>query len=158
MTRLPTFPRWFIVLLTLVLCAAFSFGAPSKRSKRVPSRSANKKVVAKTKSAASVVKKVKSTSIAKSSATRVSKAKTTSTRRHARTRRTSRSKVKRGRVVSAKATGFVAGGPWLEPTFADSTSGDNIEGEDLTVRRAAVEALGPLTDRWSLPIRRPGES
>jgi penicillin-binding protein 2 len=33
--------------------------------------------------------------------------------------------------------------PWKEPTFADSTSGDFIDGEDLTVRRAAVEALGP---------------
>jgi len=45
---------------------------------------------------------------------------------------------KRGRE-----TRFVTGGPWLEPTFADSTVGDNVEGEDLTVRRAAVEALGP---------------
>lgn len=33
--------------------------------------------------------------------------------------------------------------PWKEPTFADSTEGDNIDGEDLVVRRAAVEALGP---------------
>jgi penicillin-binding protein 2 len=33
--------------------------------------------------------------------------------------------------------------PWTEPTFADSTIGDNIDGEDLMVRRAAVEALGP---------------
>lgn len=32
---------------------------------------------------------------------------------------------------------------WMEPTFADSTMGDRIEGEDLIVRRAAVEALGP---------------
>lgn len=38
---------------------------------------------------------------------------------------------------------YVTGGPWLEPTFADSTVGDNVDGEDLTVRRAAVEALGP---------------
>jgi len=34
--------------------------------------------------------------------------------------------------------------PWKEPTYADSTVGDNIDGEDLVVRRAAVEALGPL--------------
>ena len=34
--------------------------------------------------------------------------------------------------------------PWKEPTFADSTDGDYIDGEDLTVRRAAVEALGPF--------------
>jgi cell division protein FtsI/penicillin-binding protein 2 len=33
---------------------------------------------------------------------------------------------------------------WKEPTYADSTIGDNIDGEDLVVRRAAVEALGPL--------------
>jgi len=33
--------------------------------------------------------------------------------------------------------------PWTEPTYSDSTAGDNVEGEDPTVRRAAVEALGP---------------
>jgi penicillin-binding protein 2 len=32
---------------------------------------------------------------------------------------------------------------WDEPTFKDSTDGDAIEGEDLEVRKAAVEALGP---------------
>lgn len=32
---------------------------------------------------------------------------------------------------------------WDEPTYANSTNGDNLDGEDLVVRRAAVEALGP---------------
>jgi penicillin-binding protein 2 len=32
---------------------------------------------------------------------------------------------------------------WTEPTFADSTNGDRVDGEDLIVRRAAVQALGP---------------
>lgn len=32
--------------------------------------------------------------------------------------------------------------PWITPTYADSTLGDKIDGEDLTVRRAAVSALG----------------
>lgn len=32
--------------------------------------------------------------------------------------------------------------PWSEPTYADSTIGDSVDGEDLVVRRAAVEALG----------------
>jgi penicillin-binding protein 2 len=32
--------------------------------------------------------------------------------------------------------------PWSEPTYADSTIGDRLDGEDLTVRRAAVDALG----------------
>ena len=39
--------------------------------------------------------------------------------------------------------GLIAGGPWLEPSYADSTVGDNVDGEDLVVRRAAVDALGP---------------
>jgi penicillin-binding protein 2 len=39
--------------------------------------------------------------------------------------------------------GIPAGGPWFEPTYADSTNGDNIDGEDLNIRRMAVEALGP---------------
>jgi len=34
--------------------------------------------------------------------------------------------------------------PWKEPTYADSTEGDGIDGDDLVVRKAAVEALGPL--------------
>ncbi|MBV9405560.1 MAG: penicillin-binding protein [Acidobacteriaceae bacterium] len=33
--------------------------------------------------------------------------------------------------------------PWTEPTYADSTVGDSVEGEDLLVRKAAVDALGP---------------
>ena len=32
-------------------------------------------------------------------------------------------------------------GPWRVPTYADSTEGDRLDGEDLVVRRAAVEAL-----------------
>ena len=34
--------------------------------------------------------------------------------------------------------------PWTEPTFADSTTADRVDGEDLMVRRAAVQALGPF--------------
>jgi len=33
--------------------------------------------------------------------------------------------------------------PWTEPTFADSTVGDNVAGEDPVVRKAAIDALGP---------------
>lgn len=38
----------------------------------------------------------------------------------------------------------IGGGPWFISSYADSTAGDNVDGEDLDVRRAAVEALGPL--------------
>jgi cell division protein FtsI/penicillin-binding protein 2 len=44
--------------------------------------------------------------------------------------------------VPAAAPVVVRGGPWTEPTYADSTVGDNADGEDLEVRRSAVEALG----------------
>jgi penicillin-binding protein 2 len=33
---------------------------------------------------------------------------------------------------------------WDEPTYKDSISNDKVDGEDLTVRKAAVDALGPL--------------
>ena len=46
---------------------------------------------------------------------------------------------KKKRVRTDSASAF-----WRSPTFADSTAGDNVDGEDLTVRRAAVAALGPL--------------
>jgi penicillin-binding protein 2 len=36
-----------------------------------------------------------------------------------------------------------AASPWTSPTFADSTQGDLVDGEDLVARRAAVQALGP---------------
>ncbi len=50
------------------------------------------------------------------------------------------------RALARAKTGrksVVAGGPWKEPTFADSTLGDDVAGEDLTIRQAAVNALGP---------------
>jgi len=43
---------------------------------------------------------------------------------------------------AATTAPVIAGGPWTEPTYADSTAGDYVDGEDLEIRRAAVEALG----------------
>ena len=37
-----------------------------------------------------------------------------------------------------------AGQRWVESSLGDSTAGDLVDGEDLTVRQAAVQALGPL--------------
>ena len=42
--------------------------------------------------------------------------------------------------------------PWSEPTFADSTQGDNVDGEDLDVRRAAGNRLAD--DRFHNPDHR----
>jgi cell division protein FtsI/penicillin-binding protein 2 len=47
------------------------------------------------------------------------------------------------RPAATAAPVVIQGGPWTEPTYADSTLGDMVDGEDLVIRRAAVEALGP---------------
>ena len=43
-----------------------------------------------------------------------------------------------GHYLNAK----VSGGPWTVPTYAVSSMGDFVDGEELEVRRAAVDALG----------------
>jgi penicillin-binding protein 2 len=45
--------------------------------------------------------------------------------------------------VGPSLPGIVRGGPWTEPTYADSTEGDNSAGEEPTIRRIAIRALGP---------------
>ena len=48
------------------------------------------------------------------------------------------------RLASRRRRGHhVIASPWTEPTYADSTVGDNVEGEDVVVRKAAIDALGP---------------
>ncbi len=49
---------------------------------------------------------------------------------------------KKAPVKAAAKKPRVRYSPWSEPTFADSTIGDDINGEDPVVRTAAVEALG----------------
>lgn len=46
-------------------------------------------------------------------------------------------------AVTHHARRHVASSPWKTPTYANSTDGDSVDGEDLVVRRAAVQALGP---------------
>jgi penicillin-binding protein 2 len=60
---------------------------------------------------------------------------------HRRAPYTTRRNTSRGSTVSRRRT-FAS--PWATPTFADSTQGDSVDGEDLMVRRAAVQALGPF--------------
>ena len=47
-------------------------------------------------------------------------------------------------TAAKKTTARTLRGPWRVPTYANSTEGDRIEGEDPTVRRAALDALGKL--------------
>src|SRR6202035_410081 len=48
------------------------------------------------------------------------------------------------KAVRVAAVKTVSRSPWRVPNYADSTLGDQIEGEDAAARRAAVDALGKL--------------
>lgn len=111
--------RPFQILVVLVAATGFLSAASAK------------------KSAASPTKKSTATAQKKTARKRsVSSAKTSISRKAtpvALTKRTVRSSRRRRIYYS----------PWTVPTYAPSTDGDNVDGEDLVVRRAAVEALGP---------------
>ncbi|MEO8025798.1 MAG: penicillin-binding transpeptidase domain-containing protein [Bryobacteraceae bacterium] len=107
--------RFVGIFLTLVLACGTAFGlAPQKRKKKPVSHATALRKAAAAKKQSSSLRKT-SASISRKTP-------------HARTVRARR----------------VTRGIWKEPTYADSTIGDNVDGEDLIVRRAAVEALGPL--------------
>ena len=127
MTRTFCSPRLFITLLILALSASLSWAAaPKKKTPAKRSTVAAKKPAPKKKIVAKSSKKV-----------------TASKRRVATRSSRSKRKTRTARSRRSGSTRFVAGGPWLAPTYADSTIGDEVDGEDLTVRRAAVDALGP---------------
>jgi cell division protein FtsI/penicillin-binding protein 2 len=46
-------------------------------------------------------------------------------------------------IARRRTRGKVFFNPWTEPTYADSTVGDSVDGEDPVVRKAAVDGLGP---------------
>jgi cell division protein FtsI/penicillin-binding protein 2 len=80
----------------------------------------------------------------KSAAKRTGGSRSTGVKKAAASKKKAPAKASRPRLTKVVATGpYIAGGPWTAPTYADSTLGDHIDGEDLNVRRAAVEALGP---------------
>ena len=125
MTFHPLRFRFLAVLLAVALVPNCLFGWATKKS--AAKKSTAKKTTAKASASQKPV-------IKKASYTKPSVKASSKTKKVARGKSRKRSRV---------ASRYVSGGPWLEPTFADSTIGDNIDGEDLIVRRAAVDALGP---------------
>lgn len=125
------------VLLVFFLSAGLTFGAQARKQTRTKRpATATRTAVAKKKLAKTSTRLVRTS--------RGSKGKAQI--RSASGKRSSIGKGRKSRFLRASYTRgsrYVAGGPWFEPNFADSTLGDNVDGEDLTVRRAAVEALGP---------------
>ena len=116
----PVAIRLFVCLLTLYFAGVSHGAVRSQSTAKVARKPAAGTKVAKKKTAV------------KPAAKRGTRARSVATR-------WSSSRSRRYRVRRAR---YVSGGPWTEPTFADSTLGDNVDGEDLTVRRAAVDALG----------------
>lgn len=104
----------FVIILQLTAAAAFSGTTTTRRKHRKP-----------------VTATIRKASVRTATAVPVHTASLQKTR--SATARTARP-VAGGPVI--------AGGPWTSPTYADSTAGDNLDGEDLEIRRAAVEALG----------------
>jgi penicillin-binding protein 2 len=88
----------------------------------------------KKKTSASSSKKTKETRVSTSTTAATPHKKSTKTRTVTHARHTA---LRRSTHTSHRASYY------LTPTFADSTWGDSVDGEDLAVRRAAVEALGP---------------
>ncbi|MBL8229084.1 MAG: penicillin-binding protein [Bryobacterales bacterium] len=77
------------------------------------------------------------------SASRASARKPVVSRASSKSRSRGRRAVVRRTSYRGAGNSFIRGGPWREPTFADSSNGDVVDGEDPVVRRAAVDALGP---------------
>ncbi|HEY3739577.1 MAG TPA: penicillin-binding transpeptidase domain-containing protein, partial [Bryobacteraceae bacterium] len=46
--------------------------------------------------------------------------------------------------IAARPRAITRYSPWTEPSFGEPTVGDNEEGEDPVIRKAAVDALGPF--------------
>ena len=114
----PSVYRTFCLLLAFELVSSYSFGAVSaRRHRRRVSASAHRRT--------SAVKPAVRTAAV-------------------RARIQAASLVTHPPVIVQRpaAEPVIAGGPWTRPTFADSTLGDNVDGEDLTIRRVAVDALG----------------
>ncbi len=129
----------------LVSSAVAPRASKARRSRAVSKQSAPARVRAK-----AIKKKPVSTTgsmahKSKAAKTRMRKvaAKSTPARKPAASSAKRRTTSNTGRTVTRRRRKVRRYSPWDVPTYADSTVGDFIDGEDLEVRRAAVEALGP---------------
>jgi penicillin-binding protein 2 len=130
--------RFAILLGTLALGSSSVFASPPAKkkvaahtavaAKRPVAKAAAKSPGLRTPARTAAVPRV----IAKAGVKHTAAATQTST-----TNRAIVARMAAGKRVPARAA-------WKAPNYADSIDGDNVDGEDLLVRRAAVDALGPL--------------
>jgi len=125
----------FVLLLLISVLPSLSAATASK--KKAPAKPTASRTTARKAPAKSTVARTRAKTPAKPVArgrrvTATRRVAATSTRRAT----TKRARSSRSRRVSASV--------WKVSSFADATAGDRVDGEDLTVRRAAVEALNGL--------------
>lgn len=137
----------FVLLLLISLVPSLSAAtAPKKKTPAKPTAARStarktpaKKTVVRTKAKTPAKPVARARSTAANRGAAATRRKTTTRRVAAPTTRratTKRARTSRSRRVSASV--------WKVSSFADATVGDKVDGEDLTVRRAAVEALNGL--------------
>ncbi len=118
------------------LLAALQATSSTTAKKPAPKATASKttaKKAATAKRAPAKTTAVKQKPVAAKKTTAVKKPVTAAKKTTAKKAVVSRSRSRRARARYS---------PWAVPTYADSTAGDAVDGDDLAVRRAAVEALG----------------
>jgi penicillin-binding protein 2 len=120
-------------VLLLLLSVTYSLAAATAPKKKTTTRRATTRTVVK-KPVAAAKAKVPARSV------KTTRRATTVKRRVAApaTRRTAT------RARSSRSRRGASGGYWKVSSFADSTIGDVVDGEDLTVRKAAVDAMNGL--------------
>ena len=113
--------RNLLIILGLIICCMTLASAERKTSKTTTKTTATSKKTAAKRS------------------TKATPRKATAKKPTAKKRKVTATKTYRRRTTRRRTYS-----PWDTPSFADSTWGDVVDGEDLVVRRAAVAALGPF--------------
>jgi penicillin-binding protein 2 len=121
------FSTWAARLLTFSLAFGLTCGGAFAVTSKKHKKKGSTRVAAKTASTKAGARRSSLTVVSKTVVSKSSRGRVGVVRVTARSRR------RRGWVQT-----------WDEPTYKDSALGDRTEGEDPEVRRAAVEALGPL--------------
>jgi len=134
-------PRILTLLLMLTLASTSLFGATNRKKRKAVHNKASAKVTA-----SRATSRLTATRNARLSATKNARVSTAKKRKRAGSSHSRRllavAHSPRSHATARARRSLWS--PWKEPTFADSTDGDFIDGEDITVRKAAVDALNGL--------------
>jgi beta-lactamase class D len=137
--RLSTLLHIFaVIVLPLVGIQPPAYAAKST------SQSTRKPVATKRATSAKPLTATRKSSVSKKSLARQRPTVRKAHKPSARTKRTTAKRpIRKAKYTRYRGPSYIARGPWLAPNFVEHTfEGDQIDGEDLDARRAAVAALG----------------